>query len=67
MKTPHHPSTIDTATLREIAHTYRNPRGPVEGLLLYGAEMELQRRQDEAPRPYSSEAYHRAAGYEMHP
>lgn len=65
MKTPHHPSTIDTATLREIARTYRDPRGPVEGLLLHGAETELQRRQDEAPSV--DRECRKATASEMHP
>lgn len=56
----YHPSTIDTATLREIAFKYHDPKTPVEGLILHGAEAELQRRQDEAPLPISPR-YRKAA------
>lgn len=60
----YHPSTITTSRLREIAYKYRDPKTPVEGLLLYGAETELQRRQDEAPMPPT--VSRKAMAYEMH-
>lgn len=62
----YHPSIISTATLREIAFRYRDPQTPADGLLLHGAEAELQRRQDEAPFSLST-VCRKATAEEMHP